>query len=133
MTCFLAVDQSTQSTKAMLFDQDAKLLDSVSKAHEQIFPKPGWVEHDANQIYANFLTAMNELKAKNRDAFESAVCLCITNQRETITVFEKGSGEPLTNAIVWQDRRGEEFCAALRGRAEEKTVEAKTGLRHAID
>ena len=129
MTYFLAVDQSTQSTKVMIFDQDARLVDSASRPHDQIFPKPGWVEHDAEQIYANLSAAMNELKAKNPVAFGEAVCLSITNQRETIVVFEKGSGKPLSNAIVWLDRRGEDFCAALRGSADEKTVEAKTGLR----
>lgn len=129
MTYFLAIDQSTQSTKVMLFDNKAKLLDSVSKAHEQFFPKSGWVEHDANQIYANLLAAMNELQIRNRATFESAACLSITNQRETIVVFDKDSGEPLSNAIVWLDRRGEEFCAVLRGGADEKIVEAKTGLR----
>lgn len=129
MTYILAVDQSTQSTKVMIFNQNAELIDSISKAHDQIFPNPGWVEHDAEQIYANLLTAMSELKTKNPAVFAQAACLSITNQRETIAVFEKGSGKPLTNAIVWQDRRGEEFCAKLRGGADEKTVEKKTGLR----
>lgn len=129
MTYILAVDQSTQSTKVMIFNRDAGLIDSASKAHDQIFPTPGWVEHDADQIYANLLTAMSELKAKNTAAFAQAACLSVTNQRETIVVFEKGSGKPLSNAIVWQDRRGEAFCAELRGGADEKIVEKKTGLR----
>ena len=113
----------------MIFNRDAGLIDSASKAHDQIFPTPGWVEHDADQIYANLLTAMSELKAKNTAAFAQAACLSVTNQRETIVVFEKGSGKPLSNAIVWQDRRGEAFCAELRGGADEKIVEKKTGLR----
>ena len=122
MTYILAVDQSTQSTKVMIFNRDAGLIDSASKAHDQIFPTPGWVEHDADQIYENLLTAMSELKAKNTAAFAQAACLSVTNQRETIVVFEKGNGKPLSNAIVWQDRRGEAFCAELRGGADEKIM-----------
>lgn len=129
VTYILAIDQSTQSTKVMIFNHSAELIDSASKAHEQIFPSPGWVEHDAEQIYANLLTAMSELKARNPAAFAQAACLSVTNQRETIVVFEKGSGKPLSNAIVWLDRRGEPFCAELRGGADERTVEKKTGLR----
>lgn len=129
MTYILAIDQSTQSTKVMIFNHSAELIDSASKAHEQIFPSPGWVEHDAEQIYANLLTAMSELKARNPAAFAQAACLSVTNQRETIVVFEKGSGKPLSNAIVWLDRRGEPFCAELRGGADERTVE-KLSLIH---
>lgn len=128
MTIILAVDQSTSATKAMLFTGDASLLDHASVSHRQIFPRAGWVEHDADEIYQNMILALRNLRDKDPDTFKKAAWLSITNQRETIVIFDRKSGEPLYNAIVWQDRRGEAFCAQIRNSEHAETLRRKTGL-----
>ena len=84
MTTILAIDQSTSATKAMLFNEQAELTEQVSIRHQQYFPKPGWVEHDAEEIYQNLLRAVKELKEKAPQTFREISWLSITNQRETI-------------------------------------------------
>jgi len=128
VTLILAIDQSTSATKAMLFNEKADLLDQVSVTHQQYFPKPGWVEHDAEEIYQNVLMAVRSLKEKNPAALDQAAWFSLTNQRETIVVFDRESGKPLHHAIVWQDRRGEDFCSSLRNTALAQIVQKKTGL-----
>lgn len=128
MTSIIAIDQSTSATKAMLFDENAHILASDSLPHEQIFPQSGWVEHDAEEIYQNLLEVLSRLKQGHRERFEDALFLSITNQRETIVVFDAQTGKPLVNAIVWQDRRGESICAELRGTDVGEKVQQKTGL-----
>lgn len=128
MTTILAIDQSTSATKAMLFNEQAELLEQVSIRHQQYFPKPGWVEHDAEEIYQNLLRAVKALKEKAPETFRKISWLSITNQRETIVVFDKKSGKPLSHAIVWQDRRAEAFCATLRNSGMGEVVHKKTGL-----
>ena len=124
----LAIDQSTSATKAMLFSEQAVLLDSVSIPHEQHFPKPGWVEHDAEEIFRNLLRAVSHLKEKAPDTFAQAEWVSITNQRETIVVFDRETGKPLTNAIVWQDRRGEPLCSAMKESGAGTLIQDRTGL-----
>ena len=107
MSVILAIDQSTSATKALLFSKTGNLLDKTVVPHTQIYPQPGWVEHDAAEIYRHTLQAVTTLLARNKDQQDSLMCLSLTNQRETIVVFDEATGEPLYNAIVWQCRRGE--------------------------
>ncbi len=126
MKAILAIDQSTSATKAMIFDRKGQLLDISSVPHEQIYPKPGWVEHDAEEIYRNTVEAVHRLMHKNSSV--EFLFLSITNQRETIVVFDRHSGKPLYNALVWQCRRGEKICSALVDAGKGEIVKQKTGL-----
>jgi glycerol kinase len=128
MKFILAVDQSTSATKAMLFDSSGELIDKVSVPHEQIYPRPGWVEHDAEEIYQNVVQSLRSLLEQNKDTEKELVCLSLTNQRETIVIFDRQTGKPLHNAIVWQCRRGSEICAALVEAGKPDVVQQKTGL-----
>ena len=125
MSLILALDQSTSATKALLFDTTGALLDRESLEHTQHYPKPGWVEHDAEEIYANTVAVVRALLARHPDA--QPLYLSITNQRETFVVFERGTGKPLYNAIVWQCRRGEPVCERLA--IHNPAVRQITGLR----
>jgi glycerol kinase len=113
MTAILAVDQSTSATKAMLFSTQGELLDKISVEHQQYYPQPGWVEHDAEEIYQNTLKAFTQLLGRYENLKNDLLCLSISNQRETIVIFEKTTGKPLQKAIVWQCRRGEPICTEL--------------------
>lgn len=124
----LAVDQSTSATKAILFDRSGKLFNKVSIPHEQIYPRPGWVEHDAEEIYQNVIQSVRKLLEENSGPEKELLCLSLTNQRETIVVFDRQTGKPLHNAIVWQCRRGSEICAALVESGKNEIVQQKTGL-----
>src|SRR4051794_29816711 len=95
----LAVDQSTSATKVILFTLDGILIDKTSVNHEQHYPQPGWVEHDANEIYWNMCGAISTLMQRNESHAADVLCLSITNQRETFVVFDKRSGMPLHRAI----------------------------------
>src|SRR5262249_35169872 len=97
--------------------------------HRQLYPQPGWVEHDAEEIWRNALSALAELAERQAERLDDIAALSITNQRETIVVFDPQTGKPLANAIVWQDRRGDEICAQLREAGHEESVQAKTGLK----
>lgn len=124
MSLILAIDQSTSATKALLFDVRAgRVVAKASVEHRQIFPQPGWVEHDAEEIWQNTLAAVGQLPAAD------PVCVSITNQRETVVAFDRATGRPCGNALVWQDRRGEPLCAALAKTGHDPAVSAKTGLR----
>src|SRR5688500_13975817 len=106
MPAILAIDQSTSATKALLYDVAGNLLEKASLDHRQIYPQPGWVEHDAEEIYRNTLAAVGKLTLPGE-----LLCVSMTNQRETVVVFDRASAKPLHNALVWQDRRGETVCA----------------------
>jgi glycerol kinase len=125
----LAIDQSTSATKALLFDPLGQLIDQASEEHRQIYPRPGWVEHDPQEIYANMLQAVRTVLERNPDCRENLLFLSITNQRETILVFEQGSGRPLHNAIVWQCRRGAALCEALVQAGHSDFIHQRTGLK----
>src|SRR6188472_1416137 len=129
MTHIIAIDQSTSATKAVLFDPAGQVVDRASREHRQIYPRPGWVEHDAEEIWQNVILVIEELTRRNRSDVAGASALAITNQRETTVVFDKGTGKPLHNAIVWQCRRGEPICQELRSAGSETAVRAKTGLK----
>ena len=121
----LVIDQSTSASKAILFDTGGKLLDHESREHAQIYPQEGWVEHDAEAIYANVIEVLRVVASRN----ERPLALAITNQRETIVVFERATGKPLHNAIVWQCRRGEAICRELREAGHEHLFQERTGLK----
>ncbi len=122
----IAIDQSTSATKAMLFD-DYKLMNRANVEHQQYYPLPGWVEHDPEEIYANTVKAIKALMA-DVDIADAEWSLAITNQRETVVVWNRLTGKPVHNAVVWQCQRGAELCEKLRKAGYEDTVRAKSGL-----
>jgi glycerol kinase len=121
MNSIVAIDQSTSATKAILFDRAGAIRKKASLEHRQIYPQPGWVEHDAEEIWRNTLAAIEQLGSID-PGFVS-----ITNQRETVVIFDRATGKPLHNALVWQDRRGDAICAELQGHND--IVAKKTGLK----
>src|SRR5437879_989261 len=127
----LAIDQGTTSTRAILFDAQARPLASHSVPLRQIYPANGWVEHDPGEIWQAAL-ACSRAVLKGLAAGEVAASLVkaigITNQRETSLIWDKKTGAPLHNAIVWQDRRGAARCASLKKRGLEPGIARKTGL-----
>ncbi|MEP1421563.1 MAG: glycerol kinase GlpK [Erythrobacter sp.] len=123
----LVLDEGTTSTRAMLFASDGVLAASAQEELTQHYPQAGWVEHDAGEIWEKTLRCANEVIPKAGGAAMIAG-IGITNQRETVVAWDKVTGEPLTRAIVWQDRRTEPFCAELRAAGHEAQVQAKTGL-----
>ena len=127
MSLILAIDQSTSATKAVLFDARGKVLDKAARAHRQIYPQPGWVEHDAEEIWKNVLAVIREIAQRN--ALAKLAALSLANQRETVVVFDRQTGQPLHNALVWQDRRGEAICARLTKQGHGPDVWRKTGLK----
>jgi glycerol kinase len=129
MSLILAIDQSTSATKAILFDSQGGILDKASRTHRQIYPQPGWVEHDAREIWENVLGVIGDVAKRNRRNISKLAGMSITNQRETVVVFDRTNGQPLHNAIVWQDRRGDAFCEKLRSQGRENDVRKKTGLK----
>jgi glycerol kinase len=129
MPLILALDQSTSATKAVLFDAAGAVLDRATRDHKQIYPQPGWVEHDAEEIWQNVLAVIREIAERNRAKLSQLACLSLTNQRETVLVFDRTTGKPLHHALVWQDRRGDPICQKLRKQGREKLVAGKTGLK----
>src|SRR4051812_34954061 len=129
MSFVLAIDQSTSGTKAVLFDRTGRVLDIESRGHEQIYPRPGWVEHDAEEIWRNAVAVVREVIRRMAGPAEIPAFLSITNQRETLVVFDRATGRPLHNAIVWQDRRGDPVCRRLEDDGHGPIVRGKTGLK----
>ncbi|MBX3735080.1 MAG: glycerol kinase GlpK [Candidatus Didemnitutus sp.] len=129
MPFVLAVDQSTSATKAMLFATDGRLLDRESRDHVQHYPQPGWVEHDAEEIWQNVLAVVRALLARHEREIADIIGLSLTNQRETVVVFDRATGRPLHRAIVWQCRRSEPLCACAVAAGHEELVQSRTGLR----
>lgn len=126
----LAIDQSTSATKAVLFDAAAaRLVDRAAREHRQLYPRPGWVEHDAEEIWQNTIHVLGQLARRNAERFSSIIGLAITNQRETFVVFDRNTGRPLHNAIVWQCRRGDPICQHLRAAGHAYLVRQRTGLK----
>jgi glycerol kinase len=123
----LVLDEGTTSTRAMLFGLDGALHGVAQRELTQHYPQPGWVEHDAAEIWERTLACAREMVAKAGGA-ERIAALGIANQRETTVAWDKATGEPLARAIVWQDRRSAEFCEALRAAGHEPAVQAATGL-----
>ena len=129
MKYIISIDQSTSATKALLFDEQCKLLTRSSVAHQQYYPKAGWVEHDAEEIYGNTIKAIGQL-LEGRDLDPDKYTLAITNQRETVVAWDKQTGKPVYHALVWQDTRGAELCRSWRKvESMEQLVEQRTGLK----
>ena len=124
----LAIDQGTTSTRAILFDRDYSIRSVAQKEFTQHFPQSGWVEHDANEIWESVLSTCREAMAKVDAGAPDIAAIGITNQRETVVIWDRGTGEPIHRAIVWQDRRTADICAALKDQGHERDVIAKTGL-----
>lgn len=124
----LSVDQSTSATKAVLFDANAKLIARATEAHKQYYPKAGWVEHDPEEIYEKTLLAIQNVLKQSGIKQSEIEALAITNQRETVVVWDKTTGKPVYNAIVWQCQRGAEICNVLKQQGYEQLVQSKTGL-----
>lgn len=123
----LVLDEGTTSTRAMLFASDGVLVASAQEPLTQHYPQGGWVEHDPREIWNKTLACAQAMVPKAGGAAMIA-CIGITNQRETVVAWDRQTGEPLANAIVWQDRRTEPFCAELREAGHEALVQERTGL-----
>jgi len=124
----LALDQGTTSSRAIVFDAEGRPVASAQREFRQIFPQPGWVEHDPREIFATQRDSAREAVEKSRISLKSLMAVGITNQRETTIVWDRQSGEPIHNAIVWQDRRTAAQCAELREVGAESLVRERTGL-----
>ena len=125
----LSVDQSTQGTKAMVFDSAGKMLARADLPHRQIVNEKGWVEHDPEEIWHNTLQVIRTAVEKADIPKESLAVMGISNQRETSVCWTRHTGQPVYNAIVWQCARGAEICAELEARGMAETVRRKTGLQ----
>ncbi len=126
--CILALDQGTTSSRAILFDQEGLIIATAQKEFTQIFPAPGWVEHDPMEIWSTQIGVASEVISKHGiDKFDIAA-IGITNQRETTVVWNKLTGMPIYNAIVWQDRRTADFCNQLKQEGKQPFIQEKTGL-----
>jgi glycerol kinase len=124
----LAFDQGTTSSRAIVFNQKGDTVSVAQKEFTQIFPKPGWVEHDPAEIWATQIGVAAEAVSKAKLKSENIQAIGITNQRETTIVWDRETGEPVYNAIVWQDRRTAEFCDELISKGFEDKIRQKTGL-----
>ena len=123
-----AIDQGTTSSRAILFNLSGKPIYSSQKEFRQYFPKDGWVEHNPNEIWKTTLRVLKNVINKSKKFKGKILTLGITNQRETTILWNKTTGKPLYNAIVWQDRRTAEFCERLKAKKKEKVYKKKTGL-----
>jgi len=128
MQFILALDQGTTSPRAIVFDESGTIRASAHQEFPQIFPQPGWVEHDATEIWASQSGVMHEALAKANVAGADIAAIGITNQRETTVVWERATGRPIANAIVWQDRRTAGLCDELRAAGKAAVIAQKTGL-----
>ena len=128
MSVILALDQGTTSSRAIVFDASGAIRALAQKEFTQVFPRPGWVEHDPEEIWVSQITVAHEALARAGVQARDVAAIGITNQRETTVVWERASGRPVCNAIVWQDRRTAAACDALKTRGLEPRVTAKTGL-----
>jgi glycerol kinase len=124
----ISLDQGTTSSRALLVDQDGTIVNMVQQEFQQIFPKPGWVEHDPKEILESQLHVMHELVKKENVDTSDIKAIGITNQRETTMVWDKHTGDPVYNAIVWQDKRTADICEDLKSKGLVEHVKMTTGL-----
>lgn len=124
----LALDQGTSSSRSIVFDAHGHIVAMAQREFRQVYPQPGWVEHDPNEIWETQLATAREALANAKLKAADIASIGITNQRETTVVWNRTTGAPIHNAIVWQDRRAEPTCAELRARGLEPTFREKTGL-----
>ena len=128
MSYVLALDQGTTSSRAIVFDRNGEIVSVAQKEFTQLFPQAGWVEHDPHEIWASQIGVATEALARAGIRPADVAALGITNQRETTIVWDRATGDPVHNAIVWQDRRTAEFCERLKMDGAGETIQAKTGL-----
>ena len=128
MSFILALDQGTTSSRSILFGRDGSIERVVQKEFRQIFPKNGWVEHDPEEIWLSQLAVAREAISASGNERTDVAAIGIANQRETIVVWERESGNPIYNAIVWQDRRTADVCDRLRQQGNAERIQVKTGL-----
>ena len=124
----IALDQGTTSSRAIIFDKNLNIIEKAQKEFTQIFPQPGWVEHNPMEIWASQRSVLTEVIAQSGISLKDVAAIGITNQRETVIVWDKNTGEPVYNAIVWQCRRTAEICEELKSRGLEDYVKENTGL-----
>ncbi|HCX58962.1 MAG TPA: glycerol kinase, partial [Sphingobacterium sp.] len=124
----LAMDQGTTSSRAIIFDKDRNIVSIAQKEFTQIFPQPGWVEHDPHEIWSTQAGVTAEATTKAGLNGKNIAAIGITNQRETVVVWEKETGKPIYNAIVWQDKRTADYCDELRSSGKHELIQEKTGL-----
>lgn len=128
MKYLLALDQGTTSSRALVFDRKGRVISSAQREFPQLFPQPGWVEHDPQQIWTTQLAVARQALRKARLRAKDIAAIGITNQRETVVVWERATGKPVGNAIVWQDRRTSPACDRLKTRGLAPMIRRKTGL-----
>ena len=124
----LALDQGTTSSRAIVFDRTGSIKAKAQREVTQRYPRPGWVEHDANELWATQAGVAAEAIASAGIRTSELACLGITNQRETTVLWDRQTGEPICPAIVWQDRRTAEYCDQLKERGLAGMIQQKTGL-----
>ena len=128
MQYIMSLDQGTTSSRCILFDKAGNICASVQKEFKQIFPQPGWVEHDAEEIWDTTLEVSRAAMAKLNVGADSIAAIGITNQRETTVIWDKETGQPIANAIVWQCRRTSDIIDQLVADGHADTIRKKTGL-----
>ncbi|WP_270174830.1 glycerol kinase GlpK [Diaphorobacter sp. ED-3] len=128
MTYLLALDQGTSSSRSIVFDERGRIVAQAQRELPQIYPRPGWVEHDPREIWRTQLATAQDALREARITAQDVRALGITNQRETTVLWNRKTGEPVHHAIVWQDRRAEPACAQLREQGHAAAIQAKTGL-----
>jgi len=124
----LALDQGTTSSRSIIFDKQGNIISVAQKEFNQIFPQPGWVEHNAEEIWSSQSSTIAEVLAKANIKMKQVAGIGITNQRETTVVWDRSTGKPIYNAIVWQDRRTAKYCDELKAAGKAKMIQQKTGL-----
>lgn len=127
-TYILAMDQGTTSSRAIIFDKKGQIISIAQKEFTQIFPQSGWVEHDPNEIWSTQIGVAAEAITKAGLTIQQIAAIGITNQRETTVIWDRNSGQPIYNAIVWQDRRTADFCDKLKKDGKDDLIQQKTGL-----
>lgn len=125
----IALDQGTTSSRAIVYDQNARPVGSKQREFTQYYPHPGWVEHDAEELFKCQLKVMESVLIDNEIKFDEVAAIGITNQRETVVVWDKKTGKPVYNAIVWQCRRTADICDKLKADGYEDIIKEKTGLK----
>lgn len=128
MQYVLALDQGTTSSRAILFDREGSIRALAQREFDQIFPQPGWVEHNPDQIASSQIAVAIEALAQARAEVRDVAAVGIANQRETTIVWDRKTGHPVCNAIVWQDRRTADFCESLKAQGHERSIQQRTGL-----
>jgi len=125
----LALDQGTTSSRSILFNDRGEAVSKAQQEFQQLYPKPGWVEHDALEIWSSQTSTIEKVLQNETLDLESIAAIGITNQRETTVLWDRATGRPVYNAIVWQDRRTADYCSKLKQAGHEDLVSRKTGLR----